>query len=58
MLYLNRTDVPKGTDVNKTRESRKCNIENQGNVTCVTVGIFQIRNLSFNQMPTIDTMIY
>ena len=34
MLYLNRTDV------NKTRESRKCNIENQGNVTCVTIGIF------------------
>ena len=46
MLYCDKIDVCEGIEVHLK------------NVMFVTIGIFQISVLSFNQMSAIDVMIY
>ena len=50
MLYDDRTDVSKGIDVNKTSESKECDI--------CHYWYFYIKALSFNQMSGMGAMIY
>ena len=51
MLYFDRTDVSELIDLNKTRESKECDICHYGY-------IYIFFKLSFNRMSAIDTMIY
>ena len=48
-LYYYRTEVSVGIDVNKSSESKECDI--------VTIGIFKIKGLNFNQMSATHGMI-
>ena len=50
MLYCNKIHVSEGTDVNKTSESKECDI-------CHYM-YFYIKAFSFNQMLAMDAMIY
>ena len=49
MLYYDSIDVSEGIDVDKTSESKECDI-------CCYWHLLKV--LSFNQMPAIDAMIY
>ena len=49
MLYFNRIDASEGIDINKTRESKECNIFHY----CF---FLQIKALSFNQMSAMGVM--
>ena len=50
ILYYDRTYVSEGTGLNKTTESKECDI--------VTFIILWKKVLSFKQMSVIDAMIY
>ena len=49
MLYFDRIDASEGIDINKTRESKECNIFHY----CF---FLQIKALSFNQMSAMGAM--
>ena len=49
MLYFNRIDASEGIDINKTRESKECNIFHY-------YFFLQIKALSFNQMSAMGVM--
>ena len=51
MSYYDRIDVSEGIDINTTSASK---LES---VIFVTIGIFEIKDSSFNRMCAIDTMI-
>ena len=50
LLYFDRIDVSKGSDINKTRASKECDI-------CHYWYFFK-KGLSFNHTHAINTMIY
>ena len=50
MLYYDRKDVSEGIHVNRTNGSKR--------VRFVTIGIFLIKGLSFNQTSAMDAMIH
>ena len=50
MLYFSRIEISEGIDLVKQ--------VHQKNVIFVTIGIFQIKFLSFSQMSAKDAMIY
>ena len=50
MLYYDRIDLSEGTDVNKTSESKECDI--------CHYYYFLNKGLRFNHMYAIDSMIY
>ena len=50
MLHFDRIAVSEGITVNKTSESKECNI--------CHYWYFLIKSLNFNQMSAIDAMIY
>ena len=56
MLYFGSFDVFKGIDVNKTRDFNKSDANKS--VMFVTIGIFQIKGLSFSQMSGKGVMMY
>ena len=50
MLYYDKADVSEGFDVNKTSESKECNI--------CHYWYFLNKGFNFNQLPKIGAMIY
>ena len=50
MLYYYRIDASEGIDVNKTNASKECDI--------CDYWYFEIKALSFSQMPEVDAMNY
>ena len=50
MLHFDRSNVSEGIDINKTRESKGCDICHY----C----FFQIKALSFNQMSAMYVVVY
>ena len=50
MLYFDQIDLSEGIDVNKTIESKECNI--------CHYWYLSFKALSFNQMSAIDDMMY
>ena len=50
MIYYDRIDVSEGIDVYKK--------VHQKSIVFVTIGIFQMPVLSFNQMSSLDVIVY
>ena len=57
MLYFDRVGVSEGTDVNKTSESKECDIYFKIKILTLLL-FFQTKSLSLNNMSAMGVMIF